>query len=211
MSIGIVALITIVASLGAAWGGAKVGQNGTKERVENLYRLFGEHDQKDNSNMLNVAGRLGSVEDTKETFLCNGTQTVFSFGFAVNTANELLVLLTSLSGVETIMQLDIDYTVVLNTNQSTSPGGTVTFTEAPEAGVPLLVMRNMDFVRTAQFTSSVPPGVIEGELDRLTMYAQQLREKQNRSLHVSAATQTSRPVQGRSSGSTTRGRQRCTL
>lgn len=130
-----------------------------------------------------------AVFDTKEAHLGDGTTTVFSFTFKVDTAADVLVFLASITGEETILTVDEDYTVTLNVNQNSNPGGTITMSAAPGVGIRLVIMRGADFVRATPFTSSVPPNVIETELDRLTMYAQQLREKLDRSLHVSAATQ----------------------
>jgi hypothetical protein len=127
-----------------------------------------------------------TVLDTKELFTGNGVLTTYSFGFKIDTTAELLVALVAVDGTETPLTLDVDYTVVLNVSQNTNPGGVVTFTVAPGVGVPFVVMRNVEFARGTEFTNSVPPHVIESELDRLTMYAQQLKEKLDRSLHVSA-------------------------
>lgn len=129
------------------------------------------------------------VADTKETFQGDGSTVVFSFNFKVDSAADLLVFLTSVTGAETLLTLGVDYTVTLSTQQNATPGGTVTLVVAPGVGVPLVVMRGVDFVRTTEFTTSVPPNIIEQELDRLTMYAQQLGEKLDRALHLSAATQ----------------------
>jgi hypothetical protein len=132
-----------------------------------------------------------SVLDTKELHEGDGVTVAFPFNFKVDTVEDVIVLLTSITGVETLLTQgeDEDYTVVLNTNQNSNPGGTVTLAAAPGVQVPLVIMRGVDFIRVATFTNSVPPHVIESELDRLTMYAQQLKEKLDRSLHLSAATQ----------------------
>jgi hypothetical protein len=130
-----------------------------------------------------------SVEDTKDTALGDGTTTSYDFTFKVDAASELLVFTVADDGTETPLVITDDYTVTLNQNQNSNPGGTIVFVIAPGAGVPICMMRNLDFVRSEAFTTNVPPNVIESELDRLTMYAQQLREKLERSLHVSAATQ----------------------
>lgn len=130
-----------------------------------------------------------SALDTKESYNGDGVTVAFDFDFKVDTTADLLVFTTALDGVETLLVLDEDYTVVLHENQNSNPGGTVTLSAAPGAGIPIVIMRGVDFARSAAFTGSVPPHVIESELDRLTMYAQQLREILERSLHVSAAFQ----------------------
>jgi len=130
-----------------------------------------------------------SVLDTKETFTGTGALTRFSFGFAVSVDTDLRVFYTAVDGAETDLVLDTDYTVTLNLNQGSNPGGFIDFTVAPDVGVPGVIMRNLDFARGASFVNSVAPHIIEAELDRLTMYAQQLGEVLDRSLHVSPAQQ----------------------
>lgn len=130
-----------------------------------------------------------SVLDTKETFNGDGSTVVFSFGFKVDSEDDLLVFLTAADGTETPLVLDTDYTVTLNVNQNSNAGGTITLDAAPGVAVPLVIMRNVEFTRGEEFATSVPPHIIESELDRVTMYAQQLGEKLDRSLHVSAAQQ----------------------
>lgn len=131
-----------------------------------------------------------NAEDTKEVLVGDGVNTALPFNFKVDVPEDLYVFTTSYEGVDTPLVLDVDYTVVLNANQNTNPGGTVNTTQPVPKGVPITIMRGMEFVRLNHFTDSVPPHIIEAELDRLTMYALQLKEKLDRSLHVSAATQT---------------------
>lgn len=130
-----------------------------------------------------------SVADTKEVNVGDGVTVAFPFSFKTLDTDELSVFLTAYDGVETVLEEDTHYTVELNVNQNSSPGGTVTMLTAPGVGVPLVVMRNMNFARTVSFSSSIPAEVVEEELDRLAMMAQQLKEQLDRSLHVSAAVQ----------------------
>lgn len=130
-----------------------------------------------------------SVLDTKETYNGDGATVEFDFSFKVADEEDLVVFLTAADGTETVLALDTDYEVTLNLNQNSNPGGTVTLEAAPGVAIPLVIMRGMEFVRGTEFTSSVPPHIIEDELDRVTMYTQQLSEKLERSLHVSAASQ----------------------
>ena len=130
-----------------------------------------------------------NVLDTKEVYNGDGSTVEFDFGFKVAAEEDLVVFLTAADGVETVLTLNTDYTVVLNVNQNSAPGGTVTLDAAPGVAIPLVIMRGMEFARGTEFTSSVPPHIIEDELDRVTMYTQQLSEKLDRSLHVSAAQQ----------------------
>lgn len=130
-----------------------------------------------------------SVEDTKEVFVGDGETVSWPFDFKVNGPEDLHVLTISVDGTESSLMLSTDYTVTLNVNQNTNPGGVVTTTSPIPPGVPGVIMRRLSFTRIDEFTTSVPPHIIEEELDRLTMYALELRERLDRSLHVSAATQ----------------------
>jgi hypothetical protein len=95
----------------------------------------------------------------------------------------------SIDGVETPLLYPDDFDVELHDNQNTSPGGNVVTVLPVGEGVPGVIMRNMSFTRVDEFVDSIPPHIIEQELDNLTMYALQLKERVDRSLHVSAATQ----------------------
>lgn len=127
-----------------------------------------------------------TTEDTKELFTGDGATVTWPFNFKITDASDLYVYTTSIEGVEFPLE---NWIATLNANQNTNPGGTIT-TEFPVAdGIPGVIMRNMSFTRVNEFTDSIPPHVIEEELDRVTAYALQLRERLDRSVHVSAATQ----------------------
>lgn len=131
-----------------------------------------------------------SITDTKETFVCDGETTVFSFDFKLTDEAELLVFIVGSDGSETPMTLNTDYEVTLHPDQNSDPGGFIVMETAPGVNVPLVLMRGMSFTRGTEFSASVPAHIIESELDRLTMYAQQLSELADRCLHVGAAFQT---------------------
>jgi hypothetical protein len=130
-----------------------------------------------------------TVEDTKETFTGDGATLSWPFNFKVNKAEDLSVFTVSIDGVETPLLYPDDFDVELHDNQNTSPGGNVVTVLPVGEGVPGVIMRNMSFTRVDEFVDSIPPHIIEQELDNLTMYALQLKERVDRSLHVSAATQ----------------------
>lgn len=72
----------------------------------------------------------GQLYTSASTPAVNGTTTQFPFTFRCDAAADLRVSLI-VGGVETVQTLTTNYTVALNANQTTSPGGTVTFTAAP--------------------------------------------------------------------------------
>lgn len=55
-------MLTIVGSLGAAFGGARVALNGTKERVKTLSESFGKHVESDATAQNQVIDRLARIE-----------------------------------------------------------------------------------------------------------------------------------------------------
>jgi len=62
-------------------------------------------------------------------FIGNGTASAFPFTFKVFAATDLDVIkLTVSTGTESTLVLTTDYTVSLNGDQNSNPGGTVTLT-----------------------------------------------------------------------------------
>ena len=117
----------------------------------------------------------------------NDVTTSFPFSFKVFSADDVVVVLTDPAGIETTLTgSGTDYSVTLNADQDTAPGGTV------EKVSPLAT----DYLLT--ITSSVPnlqpldltnqggfyPKVINAALDRLTILAQQNAEQIGRSVKV---------------------------
>lgn len=120
-------------------------------------------------------------------FLGNGTATSFAFTFKVFTSADIKVTRANHAGVETLLVLDADYTVTLNPNQETSPGGTVTY---PISGTPLPVGSVLSIVGDLDYDQplDIPAGgnfspiALENELDRVVIQVQQLREGLARAL-----------------------------
>lgn len=116
----------------------------------------------------------------------DGIVTTFPFAFKVFKTSDVFVVSTNLSGIDTTLILGTDYTVSLNSNQNTSPGGNIV-TNAP---------LTLDFLLTA--TSEVPytqgqnitnrggffPAVINDALDRLTILVQQVKTTIGRTVTV---------------------------
>lgn len=128
-----------------------------------------------------------AIEDTKEVFTGNGSTTVFSFDFKTNAAADLLVVLTNDAGAESVLLLNTHYSVSLNANQNSNPGGTVTYPlsgAALRATERLTVARDAAFTQPTAFTLGVHPRTLETKLDNLTMFTQQLLERSDRSLRL---------------------------
>ena len=113
-------------------------------------------------------------------------QTAWPFTFKVFATGDVAVTIADSAGVETALVLDTDYTVTLNGNQETSPGGTVTY---PISGSPLpvgsvlAIVGDLDYDQALDLPSggNFSPTALENQLDRATMQIQQLKEQSDRS------------------------------
>lgn len=115
----------------------------------------------------------------------NASATTFTFTFKVFATTDIGVYVANSLAVETLKVLNTNYTVTLNGNQETSPGGTVTY---PISGSPLPVGSVLSIVGALPFDQplDIPAGgnfnpvALENELDRLVMQIQQLSEALSR-------------------------------
>lgn len=116
----------------------------------------------------------------------NGVSTLFPFTFKVFQASDLLVVQTDLSGVETTQTLTTQYTVSLNSNQDSNPGGTVTMLTAPASGYLITIGSQVPQSQLTVLTNTggFYPTVINDMLDRVTILVQQLSEKLGRALSL---------------------------
>lgn len=120
-------------------------------------------------------------------FLGNGAATSFAFTFKVFSSADIALSVANSAGVETLLVLDADYTVTLNANQDTSPGGSVTY---PISGSPLPVGSTLVIVGDIDFNQplDLPAGgnfsplALENQLDRTVMQIQELDERLGRAL-----------------------------
>jgi hypothetical protein len=120
----------------------------------------------------------------------NGVATSFSFAFKVFAAADIAVAIADSTGVETLLVLDTDYSVTLNVNQDTSPGGSITYPitgSALPTGSVLTIVGDLDLDQPLDIPAggNFNPVALENELDRIVMQIQQLREVIARSVQVS--------------------------
>lgn len=119
-------------------------------------------------------------------YACDGVDQTFDFTFKVFTASDVRVTLTDSTGVDTVIT---SYSVTLNADQDTTPGGFVTTVATYGVGNKITITGAS--VETQG--SSIPnaggffPKVIENALDKLTILIQQLREDANRSFRASVS------------------------
>jgi len=120
-------------------------------------------------------------------FTGNGVTTAFPFTFKVFAESDIAVVLTDEDGVETALTLDADYSVALNADQETSPGGTITYPLAGDeltADELLTAIGDLDYEQPTDLPSggNFRAGTIEDALDRNVMLIQQQREIVSRAL-----------------------------
>lgn len=118
-------------------------------------------------------------------FTGDGVTDSFPFDFKVFADTDLQVTeLVVATNVETVKTLTTHYTVVLNPDQDTTPGGTVEAVTAPASGIKWTITSAVPALQGSEFTNGggYYPQVHEDALDRLTILVQQLQELQSRSL-----------------------------
>lgn len=119
-------------------------------------------------------------------FTGDGVVDTFPFTFKVFTAADVLVVSADADGVETTLTLVADYTVSLNADQDTSPGGDVVLDAALTSGHTLIVSSAADETQLTEITSSgsFSPRVINKALDKLAILIQQVSERVGRAVKV---------------------------
>ena len=116
----------------------------------------------------------------------NGVTTVFPFTFKVFTATDILVTYLNASSVESVLVLTTNYTVSLNADQNTSPGGSVTLLVAPATATYITLTSQVTNTQTLALTNSggFYPESINNALDRTVIEIQQLAEQASRSITI---------------------------
>lgn len=129
---------------------------------------------------------IATQSRTAGPFECNGSTTVYPFTFKVFTASDVSVIFrNTASGNEAKLVLNVDYTVALNSNQNANPGGSITINgPAYESGNTLTLTSELQYLQPTDLTNNggFYPKVISDALDRLTIFAQQIRGLATRSL-----------------------------
>lgn len=118
----------------------------------------------------------------------NGSTTTFAFSFKVFAASDLQVVqLIVASGLETNLTLNTDYTVTLNQNQNSNPGGSVTLVAgALPSGYTLTITSTISNLQPTDLTNQggFYPEVITDALDRATIQIQQISDIGDRAIKV---------------------------
>lgn len=131
---------------------------------------------------------INSITRKAGPFIGNGSTSAFPFSFKVFQASDLeVVRLDTTTNTETSLVLTSDYTVTLNLDQDSNPGGTVTLLAgALAAGYTLTLTSDLPNLQPTDLTNQggFYPDVINDALDRATIQIQQLQEQTNRSIKV---------------------------
>ena len=113
-------------------------------------------------------------------FIGNGTAATFPYTFKVFQASDLeVVKLTVATNVETVLALGTDFTAVVNEDQNSNPGGTITLVAGALAtGFNLVITSDIENLQPTDLTNQggFYPEVITDALDRATIQIQQLQE-----------------------------------
>jgi hypothetical protein len=121
-------------------------------------------------------------------FIGAGTTATFPFTFKVFTAADLLVAtLNTASGEVEDLTLVTDYSVVLNGDQNTNPGGSITLTAGNLAvGLTLSITTDIPEEQSLNLVSGGGffPEVINDALDKLTILVQQIAATLGRTVKV---------------------------
>jgi hypothetical protein len=104
----------------------------------------------------------------------------------VFSTSDVVVIQTDLYAVETTLVLVVNYTVTLNSDQDSNPGGTVNMIVAPAAGYLITLTSAVQNLQSVVLTNGggFYPQVISDVFDRLTILVQQVAEKTSRALTV---------------------------
>jgi hypothetical protein len=129
----------------------------------------------------------------------NGAATSFPFEFKVFAAADIAVVRADTGGVETTLAPGSNYSVTLNPDQDSDPGGSVTY---PLAGAPLpagstlVITGAVPYDQTLDLPSggAFSPRAVENAFDRTVLQIQQLAEQQGRALTLPATAASTDPT-----------------
>lgn len=128
---------------------------------------------------------ISSSTNKTDLFTTPGTGP-FPFTFKVDLAADLEVVTRAVSGIETTLTYITDYSVSLNADQESNPGGTYTLVTAIVSGEKTMARRVVEATQGTdiQNAGGFLPEVIEKALDKLTALCQQNAEEVGRCVKV---------------------------
>lgn len=119
-------------------------------------------------------------------FLGTGAVSEYPFDFTVFVDDDLSVVMADTFGAESTLVLNSDYTVDLNVDQDSTPGGTVVLTNPLADDYLLVITSQLPNLQPTDLTNQggFYPQVVTRSLDRLTILVQQLKEQIGRAVKV---------------------------
>ena len=121
---------------------------------------------------------------------CDSITTDFTFSFGVVSSADVEVILTSSTGVETVLTETTHYSVT-PAGSGYSAGGTVTTVATYSSLERLTIRRNIAIEQESVFSEGMPTlySTFEDTLDYLTMICQQLDEQSGRSIMLTRSSE----------------------
>ncbi|MDP3939802.1 MAG: glycosyl hydrolase family 28-related protein [Deltaproteobacteria bacterium] len=123
-----------------------------------------------------------STTTNRYTYSGNGTTTAFAYSSKFLANGDIVVVLVDADEVETVQTITTHYTV---TGAGDAGGGTVTMVTAPATGETLLIYQDPDITQAVDLVDGDELAVetqVEEPLDRLTLIAQRLDNRVDRTL-----------------------------
>ena len=120
-------------------------------------------------------------------FTGNGVTTTFPFTYKVfSTADVQVIRLTISTGIETTLTIVTDYTITLNGDQDSNPGGNIVLVAALSALYKLTATSDIANLQPTDLTNQggFYPEVITDALDRATIQIQQLADQTDRAIKI---------------------------
>lgn len=126
---------------------------------------------------------ISSTTRKTALFTGNGSTTSYAFAFKVQDSDDIVVYMLE-DDVET--PVTTGFTVTLNANQNTNPGGSVLFDTAPTADQSFVITTDADPTQeqNIQNQAAFNPAIVMEALDKLTILVQQLAGKVGRALKL---------------------------
>ena len=124
-----------------------------------------------------------AVTTVRNDYAGAGTTGPFTYAFKIWTDSDLLVIKTDANGTETVLTLNVDYTV---TGAGVATGGTITTTDAVPTGSTITLMRAHPYLQSQNWPSgqAIPALPLNNVADKLSHQIQQLAEASNRSFQL---------------------------
>lgn len=113
----------------------------------------------------------------------DGSTVNFTYQFRIIQAEDIRVVVTSTTGIDSVKVLGVDYSV---SGVAAALGGTVTMTAAPAAGTRITLSRNAQALQEEHYVENdpFPAASHEMALDRVTTVTQSALEQTSRALQV---------------------------